>query len=70
LCFVIVFVKLSSFLPRRNPFTNEDDQHLVEYLATYSPGIAGRCGNNLYKNLVENVSGADMYILAPFYGLI
>ena len=45
---------------RRAPFTDEDDEHLVGYLATYSPGIAGRLGNNLYKNLIENVSGADM----------
>ncbi|EDR11090.1 uncharacterized protein LACBIDRAFT_324598 [Laccaria bicolor S238N-H82] len=39
----------------RAPFTDDDDQLLVKYLATYSPGTAGRCGNKLYTDLVENV---------------
>ena len=47
-------------LTRGTPFTDEDDQHLVKYLATYSPGTVGRCGTKLYKDLVENVGGADM----------
>ena len=45
---------------RSTPFTDEENQHLVKYLATYTPGTVGRCGNKLYKDLVDNVSGTDM----------
>ncbi|KAJ7591769.1 hypothetical protein C8J56DRAFT_1130984 [Mycena floridula] len=37
-----------------NPYTKDDDQYLVKYLATYNPGQEGRKGNALYKTLVAN----------------
>ncbi|KAJ7123078.1 hypothetical protein C8R44DRAFT_160629 [Mycena epipterygia] len=41
----------------RGPFTDEDDEHLVEYLAEYNPGDQGRSGPNIYQLLVENADG-------------
>ncbi|KAJ7130780.1 hypothetical protein C8R43DRAFT_1024978 [Mycena crocata] len=41
----------------RNPFTQDDDNLLVKYLAKYNPGVQGRSGNKIYKVLVENENG-------------
>ncbi|GBE82877.1 predicted protein [Sparassis crispa] len=39
----------------RHAFTEEDDTHLVKYIAKHGdPGGGGRMGNNLYKYLVGN----------------
>ncbi|CAK5276328.1 unnamed protein product [Mycena citricolor] len=38
----------------RAPFTEKEDSLLMKYIATYSPSLAGRCGNKLFQTLVEN----------------
>ncbi|KAJ7250298.1 hypothetical protein C8J57DRAFT_681881 [Mycena rebaudengoi] len=38
----------------RTPFTPEDDALLVKYIAKYNPGVQGRSGNRIYKQLIEN----------------
>ncbi|KAF8891100.1 hypothetical protein CPB84DRAFT_1384093 [Gymnopilus junonius] len=51
----------------RNDFTASDDDHLIEYIAQQNPDSRGRMGNNLYKNLEENmavVRESHMAILA------
>ncbi len=40
---------------QRVSFTPEDDNHLVEYIATECPQVENRKGNALYKGLVNNV---------------
>ncbi|KAF9559532.1 hypothetical protein CPC08DRAFT_516494 [Agrocybe pediades] len=38
----------------RNDFTESDDDHLIEYIATHNPDPSGRLGNKLYVKLTEN----------------
>ncbi|KAF4615065.1 hypothetical protein D9613_003477 [Agrocybe pediades] len=38
----------------RNDFTESDDDHLIEYIATHNPDPSGRQGNKLYIKLTEN----------------
>ncbi|KAJ7213221.1 hypothetical protein B0H12DRAFT_376238 [Mycena haematopus] len=38
----------------RNPFTTDDDNLLIKYLAKHNPGIQGRSGNKVYQKLVQN----------------
>ncbi|KAJ7130782.1 hypothetical protein C8R43DRAFT_1024980 [Mycena crocata] len=38
-------------------FTADQDTHLIEFLAKNNPGLYGRCGDWVYKLLVENVDG-------------
>ena len=39
----------------RTEFSPGDDSHLAKYIARVNPGEAGRQGNKIYQNLVENV---------------
>ncbi|KAH9939450.1 hypothetical protein B0H21DRAFT_756965 [Amylocystis lapponica] len=41
----------------RVEYTKEDEKHLIEYLAVYSPDGRNRAGNSLYKNLEANLDG-------------
>ncbi|TFK65322.1 hypothetical protein BDN72DRAFT_845652 [Pluteus cervinus] len=41
----------------RVPFSKQDDEHLVAYLATHNPKGEGRSGNQLYKVLDEKSTG-------------
>ncbi|KAL0065910.1 hypothetical protein AAF712_007036 [Marasmius tenuissimus] len=40
----------------RSAYTEKDDDHLVEYMAMFAPE-KGRTGNNLYKQMVDNLTG-------------
>ncbi|KAK7040369.1 hypothetical protein VNI00_009839 [Paramarasmius palmivorus] len=39
---------------KRNDYTEEDEEYLVEYLATKTTSNTGRKGNNIYKQLVDD----------------
>jgi hypothetical protein len=40
---------------RRECFSGDEENHLVEYIADVNPEKRGRSGNKIYKCLVENV---------------
>ncbi|KAK1221849.1 hypothetical protein PQX77_015319 [Marasmius sp. AFHP31] len=40
----------------RSAYTEKDDNHLVEYMAMFA-SEKGRTGNNLYKQMVDNLTG-------------
>ena len=49
--------KLDADYPRRQQYTDREDKHLVEFLATYNPTGTDRRGNKLWKDtLCGNVS--------------
>ena len=47
--------KFPTTLPSRQPFTDLDDERLVQYLAIETPSGAGRKGHVVYNRLVSNV---------------